>query len=248
MKRFSLGERYYYNHLDPAYRNAYKTLIEGFMKHESTIVLSGIRNTDFRVIDVFEAVNLDHPDMFWPDYYHISYVKLPGRLITTPSYFFGGKETAQLNAEVYAWKKKVCAQIPASVSKAEKVWMIYDFLARQVTYQESDLRFSNTIIGPMKKNMHASVCEGVAKAFKLLCDETGIPCIVVTGDARPSSQPGGPHAWNMVRIGNSYRHVDATWEISYAHYHGIADDCHFLHKDADMQKYQWDRSAVPECR
>ncbi|GEM_PF-357260 len=49
------------------------------------------------------------------------------------------------------------------------------------------------------------VCQSYAEAFKLLCDEAGVPCVVVTGEMNTV-----PHAWNMVRIGDKWAHVDAT--------------------------------------
>lgn len=49
------------------------------------------------------------------------------------------------------------------------------------------------------------VCQSYAEAFKLLCDEAGVPCVVATGELQTV-----PHAWNMVKIGEKWAHVDAT--------------------------------------
>lgn len=49
------------------------------------------------------------------------------------------------------------------------------------------------------------VCQSYAEAFKLLCDEAGVPCVVATGDLQTV-----PHAWNMVKIGEKWAHVDVT--------------------------------------
>lgn len=54
--------------------------------------------------------------------------------------------------------------------------------------------------------MGETVCQGYATAFYRLMRELGLSCRVVSGDA------GGPHAWNMVRIGSYYYLVDATWD------------------------------------
>ncbi len=56
------------------------------------------------------------------------------------------------------------------------------------------------------------VCEGYARAFKVLCDEMGIPCTLVEGDAAGSSTdiPGG-HMWNYVQVDNAWYAVDVTW-------------------------------------
>lgn len=52
-----------------------------------------------------------------------------------------------------------------------------------------------------------AVCEGYAKAFKLLCDRAGIPCVLVGGKAN-----GGDHMWNYVMIGNTWYLVDLTFD------------------------------------
>lgn len=49
------------------------------------------------------------------------------------------------------------------------------------------------------------VCESYAKAFKVLCDKAGIPCILVDGIA------GGAHMWNYVQLDDSWYAVDVTW-------------------------------------
>ena len=50
------------------------------------------------------------------------------------------------------------------------------------------------------------VCEGYAEAFKILCNQLGIPCVLVTGNAN-----GEAHAWNYTKVGGSWYGVDVTW-------------------------------------
>ena len=56
------------------------------------------------------------------------------------------------------------------------------------------------------------VCEGYARAFKILCDKSGIPCVLVDGHAKndPGSAGEG-HMWNYVQVRNAWYAVDATW-------------------------------------
>jgi len=56
------------------------------------------------------------------------------------------------------------------------------------------------------------VCDGYARAFKVLCDKLGIPCVVETGWSKASaSGPVGFHMWNLVQIGGKWYGVDVTW-------------------------------------
>lgn len=55
------------------------------------------------------------------------------------------------------------------------------------------------------------VCEGYARAFKVLCDKTGIPCVLVSGNADNGSGMPEAHMWNYVQIDNKWYVVDVTW-------------------------------------
>lgn len=78
-------------------------------------------------------------------------------------------------------------------------------------------------------------CEGIAKAFKLLCNEYSMKCIVVLGKADPEGKFDGDtyHAWNLVKVGNGSYHVDVTWDnmfereiehISYDYFNVTTED------------------------
>ncbi len=49
------------------------------------------------------------------------------------------------------------------------------------------------------------VCEGYSRAFKVLCDEAGISCVLTDGEVS-----GSAHMWNCVKIDNSWYAVDVT--------------------------------------
>ena len=55
------------------------------------------------------------------------------------------------------------------------------------------------------------VCEAYSRAFKVLCDKVGIPCVLVDGDANNGVSVGG-HMWNYVQMENGkWYAVDITW-------------------------------------
>lgn len=60
------------------------------------------------------------------------------------------------------------------------------------------------------------VCEGYARAFKVLCDELNIPCVLVEGTAKTdAADRGEAHMWNYVRLGDAWYAVDVTWNDPY---------------------------------
>ena len=104
----------------------------------------------------------------------------------------------------------------------EKIKSIHDRLAQQLTYNQAaaDNPGSDTylhaheatgalITTPM---VYSVVCEGYAKAFKLLLDRIGITNILVIGDGYTSAGNYGPHMWNYVRLNGVWYAVDLTWD------------------------------------
>ncbi len=57
------------------------------------------------------------------------------------------------------------------------------------------------------------VCEGYARAFKVLCDMVDIPCVLVDGYAKTNtSSTGEGHMWNYVQAeDDKWYAVDVTW-------------------------------------
>ena len=62
----------------------------------------------------------------------------------------------------------------------------------------------------------APVCEGYARAFKVLCDELEIPCVLTEGGAKAVAEDAaGAHMWNYVQIDGGWYAVDVTWNDPY---------------------------------
>ncbi len=55
------------------------------------------------------------------------------------------------------------------------------------------------------------VCEGYAKALKVLCDNLGIPCVCIAG-LTDRNRSGSGHMWNGVQIGGVWYLTDPTWD------------------------------------
>lgn len=56
------------------------------------------------------------------------------------------------------------------------------------------------------------VCDGYARAFKVLCDQLEIPCVLEDGYAKTSPTAAGVfHMWNLVKVGPDWYGVDVTW-------------------------------------
>ena len=56
------------------------------------------------------------------------------------------------------------------------------------------------------------VCEGIAKAVKILLDALGVWCVIVLCGNNPEKGIKYRHTWNIVKIGDSTYHLDATFD------------------------------------
>jgi len=79
--------------------------------------------------------------------------------------------------------------------------------------------------------------EGIACAYKALCDELGVECTVVSGKAEKTV-----HFWNIVKIDDAYYHMDVS---SYGKVGG--EKALFLSDTEKQADYWWDQSAYPDC-
>ena len=58
------------------------------------------------------------------------------------------------------------------------------------------------------------MCEGIAKAVKILCDALGIWCIITLCGNNPEKGIKYRHTWNIVKIAGKYYHLDVTFDNS----------------------------------
>ena len=127
-------------------------------------------------------------------------------------------ETA-LDTATAAILKQCFPQGWGNLSEIRREKILFDWITANVEYDQhsADLIGESTSeeeIRSVAWNAYGAmvhrkaVCEGIACAFKLLCDRVGLPSIVVLGQGN-----SGRHAWNMVRVNKKFYHVDCTWDL-----------------------------------
>ncbi|AMH94404.1 transglutaminase domain-containing protein [methanogenic archaeon ISO4-H5] len=125
-----------------------------------------------------------------------------------------GNTLGAINTKVNELKDFVDGYKPTSTSNPYlTVKSIHDYVCDTLSYtterpipEGMHLRNAATaLIGD-----HIVVCEGYAKAFKILCDKYDIPCIIVTGT---TDDPEERHMWNYVQMDDEKWYlVDCTWD------------------------------------
>lgn len=96
-------------------------------------------------------------------------------------------------------------------TQKQKVDAIYSWLTNNVTYDHKNLNddsYTTKYAGFAALVNRTAVCQGYAGAFYRLCLESGV-------DSRVISCHNMDHAWNIVRLGDSYYHLDATWDANW---------------------------------
>lgn len=105
--------------------------------------------------------------------------------------------------------KEAGATLNEDATRYETLCALQEYLCHAVTYQSGAPR-AHEAAGALID--HAAVCDGYAKAFKLLCDAYDIPCLVVPGTATQNGKKE-PHAWNYVQMEDGkWYGMDVTWD------------------------------------
>lgn len=144
------------------------------------------------------------------------------------------ERVAVMEAEVNAVVEEALECVTPTMRDYEKALAIHDWLALHCKYGRipDDSGDEYNVYGALVKGM--AVCSGYAKAYQyLLQEKLGIPCEYV-------SSSDMNHAWNMVKIGSKYYHVDVTWDDS-SYVGGVNHWC-FLQSDTGIKSkshYGW---------
>ena len=161
--------------------------------------------------NIFFQLRLDHPEIFWATGFKYRYYENSGNLIFLPEYLF---EKAKIREHQKAMASRVEKLVrPAkSMSELEKEKYVHDFICQNVRYDKLKKSYSHEIIGPLGQGV--GVCEGIAKSVKVLLDALGVWNVIAICGNNPEKGIKYRHTWNIVKIGGTYYHLDATFDNS----------------------------------
>ena len=126
-----------------------------------------------------------------------------GYIKYTMAYHSNAEQEAKLTEAVAAAMEKLQLNC---LSEAKKITKIHDYICNHVDYAYNSTEEQiYTAYGALCTGK--AVCQGYAVLFYRLCKEAGLSVRVISGTGN-----GGPHAWNILRIGSKYYNVDCTWD------------------------------------
>ena len=119
---------------------------------------------------------------------------------------------------------QIIAQAPDGMSDKQKLLWIHDYIVTHCEYDRSLSKFDayNVIVEK------TAVCQGYSLAFRYLAGRLGVDAKIVTSDTMK-------HAWNLVKLDDSYYHIDCTWDDpSNSWYEGYCGHKNFLRSDVQL--------------
>lgn len=212
-------EAYYYNQMDKLQQSAYHAMKEGITALQTSFSVPRLEPRQFS--DVFFKLRLDHPEIFYVTSFTYRFYQDASRVEFIPEYLFDKNKIRDHQKAMESRIRKLLLPLQGK-SDTEQEQYIHDFICRSVRYDKLKKPYSHEIIGPLGQGV--SVCEGIAKAVKILCDRLGLWCIIVICDADPQNGMKYRHAWNLIRLNRQYYHLDATFDNTLTNGHQSADD------------------------
>lgn len=201
---------------------AYQALVEQLTPSAEQIIvdLSTFHFTDWStevypsLLAALSAYIFDHPEMQYCSI--ISY----GRLNDSARYYVQHSDEGQARKEsLDKVLSDFASQFDTTLPVVEQYKAIHDYVCELASYDHKAaaagvLSEAHTAYGLLVDGRKV-VCEGYSKAFKLLCNSVGLPCLLIAGEAVPSgcSFSGvSNHMWNLVRVDDAWFAVDTTWD------------------------------------
>ena len=172
-----------------------------------------------------DSVMFDFPEFCWIDVTNVAvrpgndvkvtrngwtggYTITFSSVVITPAYYSVFSTADEVNAALDDLWDAVAAFNAEGKTRYEQVKSIHDQIC-YFTYYDLDAKLRGSALGALVTP--GVVCEGYAKAFKLICDKYAIPCVVIYGNETEEDESA--HMWNYVQMedGNWYG-MDVTWD------------------------------------
>lgn len=210
---------YYGICLNQTEKNFYIKLLDALQSRLSFVKAEGITD-EKSFLKCISAVKYDFPHLFYVDFSHYTYVAFDDGWEYRPQYLYDAEEILRKQKQINELIQKIVLEIKKRelTSVYQKCGFIHAYLVRNCKYDYVALddadkrRAAYTIEGPLLEK--TGVCQGIALAYRLICMNCGIEAIVARGvSLEPGATTYEKHAWNLIRVGESAAHVDATWDM-----------------------------------
>ena len=212
-----MKQEYYFSQMNKAWQAAYRAMLDGFFNIAADFAVP--RLSDQELTDIFFRLRLDHPEIFYVGGFGYRYTDVSDYVQLLPKYMFEKKKIKEHQKALEGRVNRLIRPAQA-LTDLDKEKYVHDFICANVTYDKLKKQYSHEIIGPLQQGI--GVCEGIAKTVKLLCDRLGLECIIAISEANPQKGVRYRHAWNIIRLGKTWYHLDATFDNSLGRYGALS--------------------------
>ncbi|MBR4073385.1 MAG: hypothetical protein IKK24_05505 [Clostridia bacterium] len=181
------------------------------------------------------AVIRDHPEFFYFNT-DLKAAFTGTRVSLHTSSLYPLSQIESLRQSINKKIDEIVSTIPPNATPWEKERRIFEYLQMNTKYVDDNAPERYNLVGALLQK--EAVCEGISKAFAVLCHRVGIPCIIVFSEN---------HMWNIVNINGKLSNVDATYFTSKPH--SDCDYTFFNVPDSEMIKAQHFKeiNCIPPC-
>lgn len=255
MRQFVLRSRYYFSRLSDVEKRIYRDIYNCWASGgtEAEITLPG---TEFELptgMSLFRLVGYiieENPHLFHLETAQFYYTRVGTTVTIRAEGVYSPSEYREIYGQLLDRVDHILEMAACCHTEYAKMLFLHDYLAENITFDipgndPRSVRESHTIVGALLRGV--CVCDGFARAYRLLCDQMHLSCTVVIGESTEADNEKA-HAWNLVKINGCVYHVDVTWDSRM-----IADSCfvpdyYFLRSDAAFAKdHVWDPALYPSA-
>lgn len=198
----------------------YSYLLDGIEEYKTEIdIVHYVKKNNWDIEDIkfrLKYFYLSEPELFYvgrevgilysEDFTHLS-LKF--------NYLYEENEAEKMKADMKKAGLRAVQNITDDMTDAEKALIVHDYLIMNVSYDHSEQKY--TAYECLVEE--SAVCQGYSLAYMyIMRDILGMQCSVVFTDTQN-------HAWNYIRIGNFWYHVDLTADDpTFVAYGGVSYD------------------------
>lgn len=237
-----MKQEYYFQQMNRVQQSVYRAMYDGFLALAPEFPVLKLDGRELS--DIFFRLRLDHPAIFYVCGFSYRFTDQSDFVRLIPEYMFEKKKIKEHQKALEGRINRIVRPL-LNLSPEEKEEKIHEFILNNVTYDKLKKQYSHEIIGPLQQGI--GVCEGIAKTVKLLCDRLNLDCLIAVSEADPERGARYRHAWNLIRLGGSWYHLDATFDNSLGRYGTMRFDYYNLDDKQIFRDHLPVIYPVPAC-
>ena len=201
-----------------------KTIIyNGLKDMNDSIDISEFHLQKDEAVEIYRQTLNDHSDLFYVAHIiEFVYDQSDTLISFMPTYICSREEKEVMASQFETAVEDALSGIHDSMTDLEKALYFHDYLIKICAY-DNDNYLLNTV-PPVSHSaygclvLNTSVCDGYSLAYSYLLSKVGIESRLIIG-------PG--HAWNAIKLNDSYYFVDLTYDDAVFSYSNAKDsDCY----------------------